>query len=236
MTLLLLLLVFPSVSFAEVILERKIALGGQLTGGNTQVQSLHLDFKLNQNTKWRDETSISGSFDQSLSSGSETQNKIYTAFRYGHSLNNKYYSFYKLEAEQDRFQSVNFRIIPTVGMGYWFSDAIDFKSMLEAAIGYQRVYLVNQTEEELIILALTSKLDWGWLSNDFNAYVAPSDFNNYRFINTTDFKINLNQYYAFKWILKDEYNNQPASGIQKNDLSFMTSLEYSFKEVKLRHY
>jgi len=216
----------------ELILQRKFSLGGQLTSGNTQVQSLHLDFSLNRNNKWVDETTFKASLDQEFSAGTQSQFKVYSFLRYGKSLSKKYYSFGKLEAEHDRFQNIDVRIVPTLGVGYWFADEKGFKSMLETAFGYQRQYLINKTSDEMVVLALNSIFLLGDFSNNLNVYVAANDLNNFRLTNTTKFKVKLNQNYAFKWMLKDEYNNQPTTGVQKNDVSFTTSLEYAFKEVK----
>lgn len=45
------------------------------------------------------------------------------AFSYGSNL--KWYNFYKFEADQDRFANIDYRLIPSTGVGYWFSDLED---------------------------------------------------------------------------------------------------------------
>lgn len=221
-----------SISWAETTIARKLSLGGQLAGGNTDVQSFHTEFLLNRNRKFVDEITAKGSFDREFSSGTETQFKAYSALRLAHSLSKDYYRYYKLEAFHDRFQDIDLRLIPTVGLGYWFINEKDFRSMIEAAVGYQKEYLINKTADEMFVLTLSHNLLWGVFSNDLDVYTAVNDLDNYRFINVAKLKIKLNKHYAAKLSLKDEFNNRPAAGVQKNDVSFTTSLEYAFKEIK----
>ncbi|MFC1571001.1 DUF481 domain-containing protein [Candidatus Margulisiibacteriota bacterium] len=209
-----------------------MSLGGQLTGGNTQVQALHFDFNLNRNRKWIDEVTVKGSLDQSANAGTQTQFKAYAAVRYAHSLNKQYYQYYKLEADHDRFQDINIRLIPTVGVGYWFADEAEFKSMIEGAVGYQREFAMDQSVTESALLTVSSKLALGQLANDLNLYAAADDPSNFRLTNITKFGIKLNEHYAFKLMLKDEYNNRPAAGVEKNDVTFTTGLQYSLDETK----
>jgi len=227
----LLILVYTGSAQAEIIIERKFSLGGWLASGNTQGQSLHADFYLNRNRRWIDEIIFKGSFGHESSTGVDTMFKIYSSLRYAYSLGKQFYNFYKLEIEHNRFQDIDLRVIPTVGIGYWFVDQSDFKSMLEGALGYQRNYMVDRTSDEMLILKLSSYLLWGGFSNDLDVYMAANNFDNFRVVNQVDYKIKLNSYYWFKWSLKDEYDNLPAAGVKKNNLRFTIGLEYAFKKT-----
>jgi putative salt-induced outer membrane protein YdiY len=202
---------FAGAAQAELSIERKFSLGGWLSSGNTEGQSLHADFYLNRDQEFVNTVTLKGSLDQESSAGVETMFKIYSSLRYAYSINPKFYNFYKLEGEHDRFQDIDLRLIPTIGIGYWFVDKEDFKVKGEGAVGYDFIL--------------------GGFSNDLDIYMAANDLNNYRVVNQMNYKIKLNHYYFLKWSLKDEYNNRPAAGIQKNDLRFALSLEYSFKKL-----
>lgn len=215
---------------AEIVFERKFSLGGWLASGNTEGRSFHTDFYLSRDHKSVNGLSVKGSLDQESSAGVETMFKIYSALRYAHSINNKLYDFYKLEAEHDRFQDINIRLIPTVGIGYWFVDQKDFKVRLEGAVGYQRDYMVDRTSDEMIVLKIGSDFLRGGFSNDLDIYVAANNSDNFRIVNQANYKIKLNTYYWFKLSLKDEYDNLPAVGVKKNDLRFTIGIEYSFKK------
>lgn len=216
---------------AEIILERKISAGGQLTSGNTQIQLLRTDFYFNRNRKWIDEVTIKGSLDTESSGGSQTMFKAFTSLRYGHSLSKNLYDFIKLEAEHDRFQNVNLRIIPTIGLGYWFADEKKFKSMIEGALGYQRNYFINLSQSESALLKLSSSCSFFNFSNQLDIYGALDDLENFRVVNEVNLRIKLNENYALKWSLRNEFNNRPPQGIQKNDLFTVLSFEYVFKSI-----
>ena len=223
----LILLLLSKIAFAEMVFDRQLSLGGQFTAGNTETNSLNVAFSLNRNNRFVDELTIKGSFDQQANSGAETRFKVYSLLRYARSLSKKTYYYSKLEAEHDRFQDIDLRLLPTIGLGYWFADKSMFNAMVEGALGYQRQTLLNNEVEETAIVALTSKLLWGSLTNSLALYGSASDLSNFRVSEALDFKVKLNDHYAVKWTLKDEYNSKPPANIKKNDLSFITAIEYS---------
>lgn len=205
-------------------------MGGWLTGGNSRVQSLHGDIFLDRNHKLVNQLTVKGSFDHESSGGADTLFKIYSSLRFSHSLSGKLYDFYKIEAEHDRFQDIDLRLIPTVGIGCWFLNEDELRFLVEGAVGYQREYSVDRTADELVVLKLSSYFLLGAFYNDLDVYAAADDPDNYRVVNQMAYKVKLNSYYAFKWSLKDEYNNRPLTGVEKNDVRMSISLEYAFKK------
>jgi putative salt-induced outer membrane protein YdiY len=216
---------------AETTVERKISLGGQLSGGNTDVQSLHLDFYFGRNQKSIDQTAIKGSFDREFSQGKETQFKANAKMRYSKFLSPQLFNYYKLTLEHDQFQDIALRFIPTVGMGYWFIKEVDYNSMLELAVGFEKDFLADRDDELMAIINVGSDVKFYIFSNNFDLYVNPADLDNYRLVNTANLRIKLNENYAFKLTLREEYNNRPASGVLKNDLALLTSLEFASKDI-----
>ena len=226
----LILLLFSNIAWGELSFRRHFSLGGQFTAGNSEINSLNFDFLLNRNNKWIDELTVKGSFDQQATSGTATRFKVGSSIRYACSLTKQTYYYYMLEAEHDRFQDIDLRLLPTIGAGYWFADQAGFAAMIEGAIGYQRQQQLDNSVEENTILAAVSSLSWGSLANSFNLYVLSGDLSNYRFTNALNYHLKLNDHYAVKWALKDEYNSKPAGGVKKNDFSFITSIEYDFHQ------
>jgi len=68
------------------------------------------------------------------------------AFSYGKDL--KWHHFYKLEADQDRSANIDYRLIPSTGVGYWFSDLEDRKLMIEGTIGYGHTNYRYETKSD----------------------------------------------------------------------------------------
>lgn len=219
-------------ALAKLTLERKLSLGGNWSGGNTDSQALHADFLLNRNEKWRREVSVKGSFDKESTAGVDTKFNLYGRVRYGHSISRQLYDFVMLEGTHDRFQDIKLRVVPTIGLGYWFIDQPALKANVEAALGYQKEYLLSSTaENDSFVLRLSSDFKIGALINEFDLYTAVSDLSNFRLTNTLNYKLKLSNHYALKWTLKESYNNIPAAGVLKNDLSFLIAIEYAFKKV-----
>ncbi|MEA3493059.1 MAG: DUF481 domain-containing protein [Candidatus Margulisiibacteriota bacterium] len=225
------LFLFLSPAHAQTVFGRKLTIGGQYAGGNTRLNSLHFEYYLNRNRKLTDELTTKGSLDYESNDGVDTVFKAYTFLRYAYSMGDDLYHFYKLEMEHDRFQDVDLRLIPTIGIGYWFRNDDTFRFTIEGAIGYQRNYLLNSVADEMVVLKLSTFFMLWAFSNDFDVFVDTADLNNFRFVNEMTYKIKLNTHYAFKWMFKNEFNNRPAAGIQKNDLRTTLGLEYAFKKT-----
>jgi putative salt-induced outer membrane protein YdiY len=206
--------------------------GGQLSSGNTQVNSLHADVFLNRNRRFIDEVTFKGSLDYESSAGGSTMFKVNSSFRYGISLSRQLYQFAKIEADYDRFQDIGLRLVPALGLGYWFADEQSYKAMTEGALGYQKEYRLNRADDGVMVVKLSAYLLLGAFSNDLDLYAIAGDLGNHRIVNEAVLKSKLNDHYAFKCSLRDEYNSRPAAGVQNNDLRLVVGLEYSFEETR----
>ncbi len=219
-------------AFADLVLERKFSLGGKVSSGNTQSQSLNLDFLLNRNLVYKYELTVKGELNRGSSDGALTSFNGKTTARLAHSLTRRLYNFYRLDAQHDQFQDINLRLIPTIGVGYWFVNKKQFQAKAESAIGYQKQYLIGQGDNDMAILRLSyDLLLWGVFTNDLDVYISASNLNDYRATNTAELKHKISSHYALKAKYKHEYDNMPASGVKENDSVFTTSIEYSIKDV-----
>jgi len=226
------LIFFITTANAELVLERKFSLGGKISGGNTQSQSLNLDFVLNRNLVYKYELTVKGELNRGSSAGTLTTFNGKTTARLAHSITRRVYNFYRLDAQHDQFQDINLRLIPTIGIGYWFVNKKEFQAKAETAIGYQKQYLIGQGDNDMAILRLSyDLLLWGVFTNDLDVYISASNLNDYRATNTAELKHKINSHYALKAKYKHEYDNMPASGVKENDSVFTTSIEYSIKDV-----
>jgi len=226
------LFLLPAASASgETVVDRKVSLGGKLATGNTELQSVSLDFRLNRNRRLIDETTLKGRFDRESADGLETAYKLYGSARYARSWDRNLYNYYKLEAQHDRFQDIGLRLIPTLGVGYWFETGAESSAMVEAAAGYQWENLISQGVNDLLLLTFSANYDHGPFSDDFDFYQAADDLANYRFTNLAKLTAKLNGYFSLKLSLKEEYNNRPAAGVEHNDLTLTVGVEFTSKSA-----
>ncbi|MBU0574021.1 MAG: DUF481 domain-containing protein [Candidatus Margulisiibacteriota bacterium] len=213
-------------------IDRGFSLGGDLSTGNTQENSINATLRLNRNKELVDETTLKASLDYKSANGADTKFKIYSSLRYAHSLANTVYSYAKMEFTHDKFQDIEMRFVPTAGVGRWFFNEDDLRLMGEAALGLQADILKDNLSSGTMVLTLSSDLQWWGLVNSFDSYFALDDFANYRFTDTIFYNMYLSEYHLFKIGAKDEYSNMPVAGVKNNDFTFLISFEYRFTEIE----
>lgn len=214
--------------------EGNISLGYNKLSGNTQSSQLSMRLSANRKTE-RDEFTLKGDIFYSSSNKKMDAQKYYGMVRYAFSLREKkWYNFYKFEGEHDRFANINYRLIPSTGLGYWFSDEPDWRFMTEIAVGLEHTAFRDSTKDrnELILIprAFFEKEFFGEsrIKQDLSLYPSLSNAGEYRLHSETIFINPINEKFSLQFSLIDDYNSNPAKDIKKNDTRFISSLVYSF--------
>ena len=155
--------------------------------------------------------------------------------RYAYSFwKNKWYYFYKLEGSHDRFANIDYRIIPSTGLGYWFSDEADWKAMFDVGIGLECTNYRDNTKRDregvLIPRAFFEKKLVGEsrISQDITFYPSLEDTGKMRVHSETALTSPLSEKLSLRFSFIDDYNSEPSGGIKKNDFKFISSLNFSF--------
>ncbi len=214
--------------------KRKFTLGYNESRGNTKKSELSSEFSADRKTE-NNEINIKANTFYSSSEKKMDSQKYYLLGRYAFSFGKrKWYNFYKTELDHDRFANINYRIIPSTGVGYWFSDTEDLKAMVEGAVGFEHTDYRDQTpdrdEAVLIPRAFFDKevFSKSRISQDITFYSFPDDISEYRLRSETIFKSPLKDNLSLRFSLIDEYNSDPPADVQKNDIRFISGLELSF--------
>lgn len=154
------------------------------------------------------------------------------AFSFGRRL--AWYNFYKAEGDHDRAANVDRRLVPSTGVGYWFSDLPTWKAMVELGVGWERVRFRDKTEDRSdLVLVPRFYLEKNvgedlTLSEDFIAWSRLTGGGETRFRSETKFTDPLFAKLSLEIQLVNEYNSDPAGEAEKNDLRLLSSLVYSF--------
>ncbi|MDP8260455.1 MAG: DUF481 domain-containing protein [Candidatus Gygaella obscura] len=224
----------PQKSAKDSLWKKEISLGLNKVSGNTRSSKTNSSIFLNRKTSTDEFTIKANTLYGSSSNKMDTQ-KWYTMLRYAFSFKDKrWYNFYKLESDHDRFTNIDYRITPTTGLGYWFSDADNFKAMVELGVGCEhtsfRDNTKNKNEAILIPRAFLEKqlFDKLRFSQELVLYPKLENAGDFRLHSESVVKnyIDENSFIALSFI--DDYNSKPDSNTKKNDSRFMTSLNYEF--------
>lgn len=220
----------------DMMWDRKVSLGYNKTSGNTDASQFSLDLFVNRNEKHVNEFTLKGSVYYSSSNRNMDAQKWYGSGRYAFSFgaDKKWYDFYRLEADHDRFANIDYRLLPSSGAGYWFFDADDIKVMAEMAIGYEYTDYRDATDDsdEVVFVprgffekALFGKLR---VSQDIIFYPTLDDPGDYRLHSETVFTNPVTEKLSLNLSLIEDYDSEPASGTKKNDVRLISFLAYSF--------
>ncbi len=218
----------------EKLWQREVSLGYNQSSGNTQ--NNQFSFKLSANRKTdHDEFTIKADTFYSSSNEKMDAQKWYGMSRYAFSFgSNKWYNFYKIEVDHDRFANINYRAIPVVGVGYWFFDEPDLKAMVDIGLGleYANFRGAAKDNSEIILtprVFLEKKL-FGNLrvSQDVIVYPYLEEINEYRLRSETSLINPITDKLSLKLSLIVDYNSNPSIGTRKNDTRLISALTHSF--------
>lgn len=214
--------------------EREVAIGYGKSSGNTKNSLFSAELWANRKTD-KDEFTIKGNTFYSSSNNKMDAQKWYGMLRYAFSFwGRKWYDFYRLESDHDRFANVNYRLVPATGIGYWFSDSADWKALLEMGIGLEHTDFRDETKDrnETVIIPrafLEKKVFFNSrISQDITLYPSLSYAGDYRLHSETAFITPVSEKLDLKFSLIDDYNSHPDQYAKKNDMQIISSLSYSF--------
>ena len=212
----------------------KIAAGFNKSSGNTRNDQIIINMYINRKTLDNEITAKADAYYLSSNKTLEDE-RWYGMGRYAYSFwGRKWYNFYRLEGDHDRFANINYRIIPATGLGYWFADTQNCKAMVECGVGYEYVkFIDNEDKRKQIVfiprLFLEKRLFVNTtLSEELSLYNETEDLSKYRMCSETILKHQINESFSLCFTLIDEYNTNPSLNTEKNDIRVASSLEYSF--------
>lgn len=214
--------------------QRKASLGYNQLSGNTQNNQFSLTFSANRKTDY-DEFIIKANTFYSSSNEKMDAQKWYGMARYAFSsLRNKWYNFYKIEADHDRFADINYRVIPIAGVGYWLFDNPDLKAMAEVGLGleYTNFRSTAKNSSEIILaprVFLEKKFfDSLKVSQDIIMYPYLGEIGEYRLRSETSLVNPINDKLSLKLSLIVDYNSVPSKGTKNSDTRIISGLTYAF--------
>jgi putative salt-induced outer membrane protein YdiY len=214
----------------------EIAAGFNRTTGNTREDNFAASVLFSRQNKKIDEWTIKGNLFYSSAERKMDEQKWYAMGRYAFSFgrHKKWYNFYRIEADHDRFADIDYRLVPAAGIGYWFFDLEDTKLMAEVGGGIEKTHFKSTTKNtsEWVFVPRV------WLekrlfenitfAQGVSLYPEFEDFGTYRLRSETSCDFKINNHLKLRFSVFDDYKSDPPRDTKKNDLRFITSLAYSF--------
>ncbi|KPK97119.1 MAG: hypothetical protein AMJ95_10755 [Omnitrophica WOR_2 bacterium SM23_72] len=214
--------------------SREFSIGYDKSSGNTENSHLSVNLIGNKKTDTDEFTVKADVFYSSANKKMDAQ-KWYGMVRYAYSFwGKKWYNFYKFESDHDRFANIDYRIIPSLGLGYWFDDTPTWKAMAEVGVGLEHTRFRDNTKDSnepiLIPRAFFEKTLFGSsrISQDIVFYPSLKETGEYRMHSETALINPINEKLSLRLSFIDDYNSDAAGDTKKNDTRFISSLAYSF--------
>lgn len=218
----------------ERLWHKELSIGYNKSSGNTRKDALSGRLYANRKTEEDEFTVKADAFYSSANSKMDAQ-KWYGMLRYAYSFwERKWYNFYKIEADHDRFANVHYRLVPSLGSGYWFFDREDWKAMVEIGVGFEHTDFKDDTKDSnqavLAPRVFFERALFGKsrLSEDIRLYPSLENAGDYRLHSEAAFINPINDKLSLRFSLIEDYNSDSSKNVKKNDLSLVSSLVYSF--------
>ncbi len=219
---------------AESQWKREIALGYNKSTGNTDKSELSIVGAINREMEHAVFKSSADVY-YSESDGRMDSQKWTSLTRYAFDFTDEYkwFNSYQMEVTHDRFADINYRLLPSVGIGYWFSREEDWTWSVEGSAGYEMTkYRSDKDDTNSPVLLgntfLKKKiLENAFISEDFTV-IPTLDNTGTRIKSETEFTNPLSKGLdlSIKYII--DHDTEPSAGKKKTDTRFITSLKYSF--------
>lgn len=214
--------------------KKDISLGYNRTTGNTQASEFSFSGTV-KNVMENSEFSARADVYYASTNKKMDSQKWSAALRYFFNYGdaNQWFNSYQLLVDHDRFSDIDYRMTPSVGVGYWFSNTDDCKKMLEASIGYEATnYRSNKADDKDAVFIARGYLEkkifeTSTISEDVS--VIPSlEGNGTRIKSETVFTNPLKENLDLNVKFIVEHDTKPSAGIKKTDTRFVTGIKYSF--------
>lgn len=215
--------------------ENKLSAGYQVSNGNSKNTSAHLHLDSHYK-KDRNEWFLKGQWDYGSDRGKMNMQKYYGRAQSNSRLAGDTRWFYSrsLEINHDRFANIDYRVLPSLGMGYWFIENDKSKAEVDFGAGWEYTNYGDPTKSTsnatFIPHAYFDKMLVGRMkfAQDLTIYPSLADIRQFRVRSDSSLINPITDKLSWKLSLIDEFNTEPGGDFKKNDITFISSLEYAF--------
>lgn len=211
--------------------EKSAALGLTLTRGNSD--TLLFTGNLLANKKW-DVHEINLGADATYGENDDVKSaeSLRGFGQYNYLFTERAFGYARLEALHDDIADIQYRVIFSPGVGYYFIKQPNTNLRGEAGPAF--IYEKQGDDERgYMTLRLAERFDHKFnektkLWQTFEILPQVDDWNNFIINAEIGIETSLTEKLSLRTYLQDTYDNEPAEGREKNDMKLVTALAYKF--------
>lgn len=209
-----------------------ISIGALSQAGNSNSKSASISAEGVRKTT-NDRYSARLLFNYAEESDIVTARNTFGAMKYDYFLTNHAYSFLALELLNDTFKDINLRTVAGPGVGYQVWDDKNKSLSIELGVAYTSEDREESEDEEWVagrssVSLRLNAFDIATLSDSVLAYMNLEDDDNYQIRNEASISSALGSSWSLKVSNIIEYDNTPADGVEKTDVTWIAGLQYTF--------
>jgi putative salt-induced outer membrane protein YdiY len=209
-----------------------ITVGANRQKGNTDETSVSVGARATRRTE-KDRFNIRFLYNYSEESGNLTERNAYGRIKYDYFFTKRFYTYFGVETEYDKFKDLDLRAIVGPGLGYQVLEDSTKSLALEGGLTYHIEQYGEDEDDEWYESRFAIQFNYKifknlFFSNDFVNYRRIDHISNYRLRNEAELKTNLGTHFALKVINIYEYDSDSAEDTRKEDQQWILGIEYSF--------
>jgi putative salt-induced outer membrane protein YdiY len=172
-------------------------------------------------------------FNYAEEKGQETANNTYLNLKYDYFFTKKFYGFLVLEFLKDRFQDLNLRTDGGPGVGYQLWDDPVKSLLFEAGVTYFHEDRIDSPNRDWVAARLAANFRYQFFkiitfAERIEAYPSMTYGGEYTLRNEASLISPLGAGWSLKFSNIWQRNSDPPPGIEKDDLTWILGLQYSF--------
>ena len=162
-----------------------------------------------------------------------SDNRMYGTSKTDYDFSSRFYLYNLGGAGYDEIRKIDLRWEAGPGLGYRVMKLTNFVLNTELGVNYQAQYQSDNTRTELFFFRLAENTAWtinGRFSVDekFEFFPRVEEWTKYRFRLESNVRLALSSHLSLVGTVLDQYDTQPALGVQHNDLQLRSSLSVKF--------
>ena len=227
----------PAPAPAPKLWQHQVAAGYSTTNGNTKTVGATLGFHSTY-TNGKNVVDIKGNYEYDASHGRMSTQKAYGKVENDYTLggpDSKWFNTRSVELDHDKYADISYRILPQIGIGYWFWKSDDSKFEVDDGVGYEYTKWNTPNSKntgnmaDIAHLYIDKVVFWKTkLSEELTFYPNLAYGSEYRLRSESDILTPLTQALSWKIAFIEQFNTTPEGTSKKNDTDLETSIQYAF--------